>query len=130
MQNWWRKWYSMIIFGVIYSLLVVAILYGDIRERPDPSNLLLHVSLLTSAFCLLGLVFWFGPRWKYFRLTMWAVYIVFFGMLGIDRLSDRKILGVATCAICFLWGTSQFKKEIAKLWLSSKSQTVANQLLE
>jgi hypothetical protein len=105
-------------------------LYGDLWLRHNSTNLSLHLSVLTNVFFLAGLVFWFGPRWKYFRLTMAIALLVVSPIGAFHYISDKHIFGVVLCAFWFLSGIFQSNEEVAKLKLLSKSQKIENQLKE
>jgi len=129
MQNWW-KYSHMIFIGCFYVLCVLAMLYGDLRLRHNSSNLLLHISILTNIFFLLGLIFWFGPRWKYFRLSLGILLVVYSPIGAIHYIKEKQIFGVVFCLFWFWLGISRFREDKAKLKSLSKSQRAANQQQE
>jgi hypothetical protein len=105
-------------------------LAGDLWKRHDSSNLLLHISVLTNGFFLLGFIFWFGPRWKYFGPATAVVLLVCIPVVATLSINEKDTVGVVFSVSAFLSVILLLKKEIAKLKSLSKSQSDANQQQE
>ena len=129
MQNW-RRYSHVIFLGCFYVLCVLAMLFGSLWLKHDSSNLLLHISVLTNVLFILGLIFWFGPHWKYFSLSLAILLVVYSPIGAIHYIKEKQIFGVVLCVFWFLLGISRFREDKAKLKSLSKSQRGANQLQE
>jgi hypothetical protein len=101
-------------------------LVGDLWMRHNSSNLLLHISVLTNAFFLAGLIYWFGPRWKYFILARAIVLLVCSSIEAILYFTEKHVMNVVLCVSFFYLGASLLKKEVSKFKLLSKAQLDAN----
>jgi hypothetical protein len=105
-------------------------LVGDLWKRHDSSNLLLHISVLTNVFFLAGLIYWFGPRWKYFGLANAIVLFVCSLVEAILYITDKHVIRVVLCVCFFLAGISRLKEEASKLKSLSEPQSDADQQQE
>jgi hypothetical protein len=121
-----RGWRLVIFLTAFYALFAAAMIYGDVRIRHNSSNLLLHLSILTNCFFLAGLIFWFGPRWKYFRITGLIVFLIGCVILAIHHWQKRDPWGYIFWPIWFLWGLYSLKEEIVKHMTHNDSQETSN----
>ena len=110
-----RRWHRTIVLAAMYVIFLATTILTALWTYHDSTNLLLHVSLLTNFFLVIGLLFWFGQRWKYFRMTGWIVFLVCCVISTIHDWDKGHAWGYIFYSIWFLWGLYSLKEEIAKL---------------
>ena len=123
-----RRWHRTIVLAAIYLIFLTTMILTAIWKAHDSTNLLLHVSLLTNFFLLTGLLFWFGERWKYFKITVWVVFLSGCVFSTIHHWQERDPWGYIFYPIWFLWGLYSLKEEIVKHMTHNDSQETSDEL--
>ena len=124
-----RRWRLVIFIAALYAVLLIAFIITDLWKRHDSTNLLLHISVLTNFAFLFGFIFWFGERWKYFKLTVLVVFLIGCVFSTIHHWQERDPWGYIFYLIWFLWGLYSLKEEIVKLMTKDDTQDVSNEVL-
>jgi hypothetical protein len=98
-------------------------------KRHDSTTLILHISLLTNFFLVIGLLFWFGERWKYFKMTVLIVFMIGCIFATIHDWNRKDPWGYIFYPIWFLWGLYCLKEEIVKVKTTDDIQDASNEVL-
>jgi hypothetical protein len=122
-----RRWHRTIVLAAMYVIFLTTIILSDLLKWYDSKNLLLHVSLLTNFFLVTGLLFWFGERWKYFRITVWVVFLIGCIFATIHDWQKGDPWGYIFWPIWFLWGLYSLKEEIVKHMTHNDTQETSNE---
>jgi hypothetical protein len=122
------RWQRMIVLAAIYMILLITMILSDLWKWHDSKNLLLHISVLTNVAFLFGFIFWFGERWKYFRIAARVVFLIGCVFLTIHDWQESDPWGYIFWPIWFLWGLYFLKEEIVRL-RTDNSQETSNELL-
>jgi len=101
---------------------------SDLLKWNDSTNLLLHISLLTNFFLITGLLFWLGERWKYFKISVWVIFLIGCIFITIHHWQERDPWGYIFYPIWFLWGLYSLKEEIVKHMTHNDSQETSDEL--
>jgi len=128
MRNY-RKWFLLIYSSCLFAIFGAAILVRDLWIHHDSSNLLLHMSLLLNIAVLMAAMIWAEERWKYFRISVFVVFLVCLVFATIHAWHKGDAWGYIFYPIWFLWGLYRLKEEITKLMTISDFQEKNNELL-
>jgi hypothetical protein len=120
----------MIVLVAMYTILLTTMILSDLWKWHDSTKLLLHASLLTGFFLLFGLFFWFGERWKYFRITCWVLLLIFCVGSTIHDWQKGDPWRYVFYPIWFVWGLFSLKEEIVKLMTHNGTQNERYQQLD
>jgi uncharacterized membrane protein YccC len=124
-----RRWHSLIVLAALYAVFLTAMILTAVWKWHDTTNLLLHLSLLTNLCLVVGLLFWFGERRKYFRTAAFVVVMIGCVILAIHQWQQRNPWGYIFYTIWFLWGLYSLKEEIVKHMTIDHPQETNDQLL-
>jgi hypothetical protein len=124
-----RQWQSMIVLAALYVIFLTTMVIRDLWKWHDSTNLLLHISVLTNLVLLFGLLFWFGQRWKYFRIGLWVVFLTCCIVSTIHDWQKRDPWGYIFYPIWSIWGLYCLKEEIVKHMTIDDSQETSNEHL-
>ena len=122
-----RHWHRTIVLTAMYVILLTTMILTALWKWHDSTNLLLHISLLTNFFLLTGLLYWFGERWKYFRITGWSVFMICCVFATIHDWLVGNVWGGIINPVFFLWGLYSLKEEIVKHMTHSDTPETSNE---
>jgi peptidoglycan/LPS O-acetylase OafA/YrhL len=124
------RWQRMIVLATIYAILLITMILSSIWKWHDSTNLLLHnIFRLTLFFLVFGLLFWFGEKWKYFKITAWVVFLICCIFATIHNWQKGDPWGYIFYPIWFLWGLYSLKEEIVKHMTHNDTKETSNELL-
>jgi hypothetical protein len=124
-----KQWQRMIVLVVLYVIFLTTMILSDLWKWHDSKNFLLHVSLLTNFFLVIGLLFWFGERWKYFRMTVLIVFLICCAYTTIRCWQKGDAWGYIFYPIWTLWGLFSLKEEIVRHKILDNAKETNDELL-
>jgi hypothetical protein len=119
----------MVVLAALYVILLTTMILSDLWKWHDSANLLLHISLLTNFFLITGLLFWFGEKWKYFKISVWVLILISSVISSIYHWQENHPWGYIIYPILFLWALFSLKEEIGKLRTIDDTQEASNKHL-
>jgi len=88
----------------------------------DSSNLLLDISISLNITLLVGLLIWYGRRWRHFKIASESMQIVGWGGLAIyNYIQGNRWMAFLPAFLC-VWAFLSFFEEIRMYKSLSKSE--------